>query len=154
MSFLLDRSPSTLGGSRSTIVFTKLLALVATLPMLFPAWFCACFKHESNCCTHVQEVPGRCCHRHVTTSPAGNEARGEPCQHKSEHAPTCPSTKPVSLLSQSAFCVDDSTPQGFVTLPVDMPAVIEPRGMAIDFSSHASSTSERPLYLTLRALLI
>ena len=152
MSFLLDRSPSTLGGSNPIIVFTKLLALVATLPMLFPAWFCACFKHEGNCCSHVQELPGRCCHH--KNADTTNETHGQPCKHKTEHAPTCPSIKPAYLLSQTTVCVDDSASLDIVgeALTVCPPAEVYCFASRIGF--HSSTPSERPLFLALRALLI
>lgn len=153
MSFLLDRSPSTLGESISITVFTKLLALVATLPMLFPAWFCACFKHEGNCCSHVQELPGRCCHHKKADSNSTN-THGEPCQHKTEHAPTCPSTKPANLLSQTTFCVDDSASLDMVGEAVTVCPPVEVYCFASRIGFHSSSPSERPLFLTLRALLI
>lgn len=120
--------------------------------MLFPAWFCACFKHESECCSHVQEQPGRCCHQ--TEVRSANESRGEPCKHKTEHAPTCPSIKPAYLLSQPTVCVDDTASLDIVGEAVTVCPPVEACCFASRIGFHSSCPSERPLFLTLRAILI
>lgn len=133
-------------------MFTKLLALIATIPMLLPASFCNCGgQRDDALAASAKEQPVRSCrctHHRPIEVPVEEEL---PCPHSPAHDPACPSADPVSLDDDDNGRSMDQVVAGNLWSALGEPSG---RGAMLIGSALPASASERPLFLVLGTLLI